>query len=167
MPWFAFSLSLSPEVARDRLRNLPVLPMPEGELAEALEVELVYDVQAPEWGGKVARLVDAPGRKVMGLLRRMPPHAWPLVARLEAALAQASEERPVRVRTASGAVLSARAFSPPAPKQAPQGLVSEAFLEAHAQAAERASLPAHYVERLQAEARLVHTVQRAQAERIR
>jgi hypothetical protein len=167
MPWFAFSLSLSPDVARDRLRNLPVLPMPDGELAEALDVELVYDAQATDWGGRVPRLVDAPGRKVMGLLRRMPPHTWPLVTRLETALAQASEERTVRVRTASGAALTARAFTPPAPKQAPQGVVSVAFLEAHARAAERAALPAQYVERLQAEARLVQTVQRAQTDRPR
>jgi hypothetical protein len=167
LPWFAFSLSLSPDVARARLRNLPVLPLPDGELAEALDVDLVYDAQASEWGGRVARLVDAPGRKVMGLLRRMPPHTWTLVERLETALAQAVEERPVRVRTASGATLSAKAFSPPAPGHAPQGVVSVAFLEAHARAAERASLPAAYVERLQAEARIVETVQRAQADRIR
>ncbi|HYH96928.1 gamma-glutamylcyclotransferase [Hyalangium sp.] len=167
LPWFAFSLSLSPDVARERLRNMPVLALPDGELAEALDVELVYDVQSADWGGKVARLVDAPGRRVMGLLRRMPPHTWAQVERLEAALAQAVEERPLRVRTASGATLSARAFTPPAPAHAPQGVVSVAFLEAHARAAERASLPATYVERLQAEARIVQTVQRAQADRIR
>ncbi|KFE68706.1 gamma-glutamylcyclotransferase [Hyalangium minutum] len=167
LPWFAFALSLSPDVARERLRNLPVLPLPDGELAEALDVDLLYDAQAAEWGGRVARLVDAPGRKVLGLLRRMPAHTWTVVARLESALAQAAEERMVRVRTASGATLSARAFTPPAPGQAPQGVVSVAFLEAHARAAERAFLPAAYVERLQAEARIVQTVQRAQADRIR
>jgi AIG2 family protein len=167
MPWFAYSLSLAPDVARERLRSTPVLALPEGELAEALDVELLYDASAADWGGKVARLVDAPGRKVLGLLRRMPPHTWPLVARLETALAQAVEERPVRVRTASGAVLSARAFTPPAPGQAPRGVVSVAFLEAHARAAEHAALPAAYVERLQAEARIVQTVQRAQADRTR
>ena len=166
LPWFAFSLSLSPDVARERLRNLPVLPLPDGELAEALDVDLVYDAQASEWGGRVARLVDAPGKKVMGLLRRMPSHTWTLVARLETALAQAVEERTVRVRTASGATLAAKAFTPPAPGQAPQGVVSVAFLEAHARAAERAALPSTYVERLQAEARIVLTVQRAQAHRI-
>jgi hypothetical protein len=41
------------------------------------------------------------------------------------------------------------------------------FLVAHARAAERAALPPAYVERLQAEAHLVQTVQRAQAQRIR
>lgn len=167
LPWFAFSLSLSPDVARERLRNLPVMALPDGELAEALDVDLLYDAQATEWGGRVARLVDAPGKKVMGLLRRMPAHSWTLVERLETALAQAVEERPVRVRTASGATLSARAFTPPAPGRAAQGVVSVAFLEAHARAAERASLPPAYVERLMAEARIVQTVQRAQAQRIR
>jgi hypothetical protein len=167
LPWFAFSLSLAPDVARERLRGIPVLSLPEGELSEALDVELVYDAPAADWGGKVARLVDAPGRRVMGLLRRMPPQSWPVVARLEETLALAAEERAVRVRTASGAVLSARTFTPPAPGHRPQGTVSVAFLVAHARAAERASLPAAYVERLQAEAHLVQTVQRAHADRIR
>lgn len=167
LPWFAFSLSLAPDVARERLRNLPVLSLPDGELAEALDVELLYDAPAAEWGGRVARLVDAPGRKVMGLLRRMPPQVWPLVARLEATLSLAVEERPVRVRTATGAVLSARTFTPADPRRTPQGPISVEFLVAHAQAAERAALPATYVERLQAEAHLVQTVQRAQAQRVR
>ncbi|MFL5346241.1 MAG: gamma-glutamylcyclotransferase [Hyalangium sp.] len=167
LPWFAFSLSLAPEVARERLRNTPVLELPEGELAEALDVELVYDAPAPDWGGRVARLVDAPGRRVMGLLRRMPAQVWPLVARLESTLASAAEERPVRVRTATGAVLSARTFTPPAPRHAPPGPISVEFLVSHARAAERAALPATYVERLQAEAHLVQRIQKAQSERIR
>ncbi|WP_224240694.1 gamma-glutamylcyclotransferase [Hyalangium gracile] len=167
LPWFAYSLSLAPDVARERLRNMPVLALPDGELAEALEVELVYDAPAPDWGGRVARLVDAPGRRVLGLLRRIPPPGWPLVARLEATLSLAAEERPVRVRTATGAVLSARTFTPPAPGYMPPGPVSVEFLVAHARAAERAALPASYVERLQAEAHLVQTVQRAQAQRPR
>jgi hypothetical protein len=167
LPWFAFSLSLAPDVARERLRNTPVLTLPDGELSEALDVELIYDAPAPDWGGRVARLVDAPGRRVMGLLRRMPAQAWPLVARLEATLALAAQERTVRVRTSTGAVLSARTFTPAAPPHPAQGPISVEFLVAHARAAEHASLPAAYVERLQAEARLVQTVQRAQGERIR
>jgi hypothetical protein len=167
LPWFAFSLSLAPDVARERLRNMPVLDLPDGELAEALDVELIYDAPAPAWGGRVARLVDAPGRRVMGLLRRMPPQVWPLVTRLEETLSQAVEERPVRVRTATGAVLAARAFTPPDPRQVPPGPVSVEFLVAHARAAERAALPASYVQRPQAEAHLVQTVQRAQSQRTR
>jgi hypothetical protein len=166
LPWFAYSLSLAPDVARERLHNTPVLALPDGELAEALDVELVYDAPGRDWGGKVARLVDAPGRKVMGLLRRMPPQVWPLVARLETALALAAEERSVRVRTATGAVLAARTFTPPDPGQLAPAPVSVAFLTAHARAAERAGLPVEYVERLQAEARLVQRVQKAQSERI-
>jgi hypothetical protein len=73
----------------------------------------------------------------------------------------------VRVRTATGAVLAARAFTPPPPKHAPQGGISVEFLVAHARAAERAALPATYVERLQAEAHLVQKVQKAQADRLR
>ncbi len=141
--------------------------LPEGELAEALDVEFRHDAPAPDWGGCIARLVDAPGRRVLGRLRSVPPQLWPQVARLEAALGLATEERAVRVRMASGGVLSARAFTPPAVGHTAQGPVSVAFLVALAQAAERAGLPADYVERLQAEAHIVETVQRAQAQRLR
>jgi hypothetical protein len=161
LPWFAYSLSLAPEVALDSLRGVPAPELPGGELAEALGVALVYDVPAPDWGGRVARLVDAPGKRLMGLLRFLSPELWPQVARLEAALARAGEERAVRVRTASGAVLSARAFTPSADGHTTQGLVSVTFLVAHAHAAELAGLPARYVEQLQAEAHLVQKVQKA------
>lgn len=167
LPWFAFSLALAPELASERLRGVSLPSPPEGELAEALDVELVYDVPSAAWRGRVARLVDAPGQRVPGRLRAMPPAAWPLVTRVEKVLAGATLERPVRVRTASGALFSARAFTPPAPSRPPRSPVSVAFLVALARAAEHAKLPADAVERLQAEARLVQTVQRARSQRVR
>ncbi|ADO75684.1 hypothetical protein [Stigmatella aurantiaca] len=167
LPWFVFSLTLAPELVRERLQGASVPELPTGELAEALDVGLVYDVPSADWGGRVARLVEAPGQRVMGLLRTVPSPAWGPVARLEALLGGATGERPVRVRTASGAVRAARAFSPAEPRNPPPGPVSVAFLVALAQAAEHAGLPSHYVERLQAEAHLVRTVQRAQADRVR
>jgi hypothetical protein len=161
IPWFTFSLTMAPEVALDSLRGPPVPELPGGELSEALGVELVYDVPAPDWGGRVARLADAPGKRVMGLLRFMAPQVWPQVARLEAELVRAREERTVRVRTASGAILSAKTFSPSAEGSTTQGLVSVTFLVALAHSAELAGLPARYVEQLQAEAHLVQKVQKA------
>ncbi|MDC0711271.1 gamma-glutamylcyclotransferase [Stigmatella sp. ncwal1] len=167
LPWFVFSLTLAPELVLERLQGVPVPELPPGELAEALDVGLVYDVPSPDWGGRVARLVEAPGQRVMGLLRAVPSSEWGQVARLEALLGLATGERPVRVRTASGAVRAARAFSPVDPRNPAPGPVSVAFLVALARAAEHAGLPSHHVERLQAEAHLVQTVQRAQADRVR
>jgi hypothetical protein len=99
LSWFALSLALAPELASERLQGSPVPSLPEGELAEALDVEFVYDVPSAAWNGRVARLVDAPGRRVPGRLRAMPPPTWPRVARMEKVLAQATHERPVRVRS--------------------------------------------------------------------
>ncbi|MBZ4394928.1 gamma-glutamylcyclotransferase [Myxococcus sp. AS-1-15] len=164
--WFAYSVDLSPVTARERLPGLPVLPaLPDGELAEALDVDVVYDVPSLAWGGKVARLVDAPGKKLPGVLRRLSPEAWDAVSRLESVIAEASTSRPVKVRTATGALLSAHAFTPP-PRAtpSPQGPISEAFLVTLALAAERAGLAADYVERLQAEAQIVGTLQQAKAD---
>ncbi|WP_223638692.1 gamma-glutamylcyclotransferase [Corallococcus sp. EGB] len=161
-PWFAFSLDLAPAAASRHLHGLPPVPdFPEGELAEALDVDVVYDVHVPNWGGRVARLVEAPGHRLSGRLRSIATESWPVLARLETALAFAAEERPVKVRTANGTVVDAHAFTPAARNTSTQGPVSEAFLITLAVAAERARLPAAVVEKLQAEARIVHAVQHA------
>ena len=165
-PWFAFSLALAPELLPERLPGPPLPALPEGEVAEALDVDLVYDVPAQPWEGRVARLVAAPGKRVVGRVREVPPAVWPQVARLERALALASQERPVQVRTASGVVVTARAFTTPTPRVRGQGLVSVPFLVALARAAEHAKLPAPYIEKLQAEAHLVQRVQDAHAHRL-
>ncbi len=161
-PWFAYSLDLAPVIARERLPGLPPVPdVLEGELAEALDVDVVYDVASASWGGKVARLVEAPGRKLPGMLRRVPPEAWDALARLESAMAGATDVRQVKVRTFSGAVLTAHTFTPAAPATPAQGPVSESFLVTLALAAEQAGLSPDHVERLQAEARIVHALQKA------
>ncbi|WP_426754166.1 gamma-glutamylcyclotransferase [Myxococcus sp. Y35] len=161
-PWFAYSLDLAPVMARERLPGLPPIPdVLEGELAEALDVDVVYDVASAAWGGKVARLVDAPGRKLPGMLRRVEPEDWDALSRLEAALAGATAVRPVKVRTFTGAVLTAYAFTPAAPATPAQGLVSESFLVTLALSAEQAGLSPDHVERLQAEARIVQALQKA------
>jgi hypothetical protein len=164
--WFTYSLALAPGLTRERVGGTLLPHLPEGEVAAALDVELLYDVPAPDWGGHVPRLVDAPGRRVMGRVRVMPLESWPQVARLEEALSLATGERPVRVRTACGAMLSARAFTPPPPVPSP-GLVSESFLEALVRAAAHAKLPTDYVSRLKAETRLIQTAQRGHARRSR
>ncbi|AEI69066.1 hypothetical protein [Corallococcus macrosporus] len=161
-PWFAYSLDLAPVIARERLPGLPPIPdVLGGELAEALDVDVVYDVASAAWGGKVARLVDAPGRKLPGMLRRVPPEAWDALARLESSMAGATEARPVKVRTFTGAVLTAQAFTPAAPTTPAQGVVSESFLVTLALSAEQAGLSSEHVERLQAEARIVQALQKA------
>jgi hypothetical protein len=167
LPWFTFSLTLAPSLVRERLPGVALPSWPEGEVVEALDVEPRYDVEAPDWGGRVARLVNAPSQRVTGRLRLLPATGWAQVAEWEARLAGATLERPVRVRTVSGSVISARTFTPPTPGQPAQGPVSEAFVVALARAAEHAKLPADVVKRLRAEAQLVHAVQRAQAERVR
>ncbi len=161
-PWFAYSLDLAPVTAHERLPGLPPIPdVLEGELAEALDVDVVYDVASAAWGGKVARLVDAPGRKLPGMLRRVDAADWDALARLESAMAGASDVRQVKVRSFTGAVLTATAFTPPTPATPAQGAVSESFLVTLALAAEQAGLFPEHVERLQAEARIVQALQKA------
>ncbi|MGA9525822.1 MAG: gamma-glutamylcyclotransferase [Myxococcaceae bacterium] len=145
---------------REQPRGSGPPPVPEaGEVAEALDVDLVYDVLHPDWGGRIPRLVEAPGHRLWGRARPVPPEAVSAVCRLEADLGRATEERRVRVRTAAGALSEAVAFSPPATGLSTEGPVSERYLRALALSAERAGLPVDYVQRLQAEAQIVATLQ--------
>ena len=164
--WFAFSPALAPELWPERLEGAALPALPEGELAEALDEQLVHDVPSEAWGGRVARLVEAPGQRVMGRVRAVPASGWSQVARVERALAQATQARGVRVRTASGVLVSARAFTSVASAVPTSSEVSVAYLVALARAAEHARLPPPYVERLQAEAQLVQRVQGAHAQRV-
>src|ERR1700690_1116553 len=42
--------------------------LPEGRLAEARDLGLVFDFPSRWWGGRVASLADAPGQRVFGRL---------------------------------------------------------------------------------------------------
>ncbi len=160
--WFVWSLALAPEVARAHLPGVPAVPvLKPGELVEALDVDLVYDVLHSGWRGRIARLVDAPGRTVWGRLKEVAPEAVDSMRQLEASLSQSTEARRVRVRTATGVLHTATALSAPAAYLTTDGPVSEQFMTTLAIAAEKAALPPDYVDRLRAEAQIVATVQRA------
>ncbi|MBN9685504.1 MULTISPECIES: gamma-glutamylcyclotransferase [Corallococcus] len=121
--------------------------LPEGRLAEALDVDLVYDFPSRWWGGRVAGLTDAPGARVYGRLFEIPGKDWPIVQHKEGFVTSMCVERTVRVRV-DGQEVEATAFVTNPRRASSDGPVSPRFVEALVRGAKSAGLPADYVEKL-------------------
>ncbi len=122
--------------------------LPEGEVVEALDVDLVYDFPSRWWQGRVAGLVDRSGSSVFGRLFTIPGIDWPIVQHKEGAITAMCIERPVRVRGADGALHDAFAFTTNPQRRSVEGPISPRFVEALIRGARAAQLPAAYVARL-------------------
>src|SRR6478736_44093 len=57
--------------------------LPEGRLAQAIDVGLVYDFPSRWWGGRVAGLVDAPGASIFGRVFEISAKDWPVIQHKE------------------------------------------------------------------------------------
>ncbi|MGO8969860.1 MAG: gamma-glutamylcyclotransferase [Myxococcaceae bacterium] len=123
--------------------------LPEGELAEGIDLALEYDFPSRWWGGRVAGLADRPGASVYGLLFRVPEKDWPIVQHKEGYVTHMCTERPVRVRV-KGQELVATAFTTAANRKSADGPVSQRFVAALVRGAEAAGLPAAWVASLRA-----------------
>jgi gamma-glutamylcyclotransferase len=125
--------------------------LPEGPVAEAVDVDLVYDFPSRWWGGRVAGLVDRPGASVFGRLFTVAGVDWPIVQHKEGGVTGMSVERPVWV-LAGGERLEATAFTTNPARASLDGPVSPRFVEALVRGARAAGLPEGYVARLAASA---------------
>ena len=121
--------------------------LPEGRLAEALGVELVYDFPSRWWGGRVAGLADAPGSSVFGRLLEIDGKDWPIIQHKEGFVTGMCIERPVRVRV-EGQELEATAFTTSPQRASAEGPISPRFIEALVRGAQSAGLPPGYIEQL-------------------
>ena len=121
--------------------------LPEGAVAEALDVDLVYDFPSRWWGGRVAGLAERPGTTVFGRLFTVAGVDWPIVQHKEGAITGMCVERAVWV-LAGGERLEATAFTTRPERASLEGPVSPRFVEALVRGARAAGLPQAYVERL-------------------
>jgi len=124
--------------------------LPEGAVAEALDVDLVFDFPSRFWAGRVAGLTDRPGASVFGRLYEIRGVDWPIVEHKEGAVTGMSVPRTVRVKTAGGEVVEATAFTTRPDRASLEGPVSAAFVEALLRGAQAAGLPADYLDRIRA-----------------
>src|SRR4051812_23680346 len=60
--------------------------LPDGDLAEAVNVDLVYDFPSRWWGGRVAGLADKPGTSVFGRVYEIAHPDWPIIQHKEGAV---------------------------------------------------------------------------------
>lgn len=147
--YFAYSTVLD-RAAFDAWRTehgYQAFDLPEGQVAEAFDVALVYDFPSRWWGGRVAGLADRPGGSVFGRLFEVPAVDWPIVQHKEGAITGMCVERPVVV-LAGGERVEATAFATRPERASLEGPVSARFVEALLRGARAAGLPEAYVERL-------------------
>lgn len=126
--------------------------LPEGQLAEAIDVALVYDFPSRWWGGRVAGLVNQPGATVWGRVFEIAEKDWPIVQHKEGVVTGMSVERPVRVRI-GGQELEAIAFTTNPSRASADGPVSARFVEALARGAKSAGLPDAWIASLASSAK--------------
>lgn len=126
--------------------------LPEGEVAEAVGVDLIFDFPSRWWGGRVAGLVDKAGASVFGRLFEIPVKDWPVVQHKEGVITGMSIERILKV-TAGGREYEATAFVTNPVRASTDGQVSARYIEALISGATRSGLPGAYVEGLRAKAK--------------
>jgi gamma-glutamylcyclotransferase len=126
--------------------------LPEGKLAEALDVDLVYDFPSRWWGGRVAGLTDRKGASVFGRLMEIAGQDWPIIQHKEGAITGMCVEREVTVRC-EGREQKATAFTTRPERASLEGPVSAQFVEALLRGAQAAGLPDSYLEQVRKAAR--------------
>jgi len=123
--------------------------LPEGQLAEAKDLKLVYDFPSRWWGGRVAGLADAKGRSVWGRVFEITEKDWPIIQHKEGHVTGMCVERPVTV-VVDGKEVQATAFTTNPDRKSDDGPVSPRFVEALVRGAKAAGLPDAYVQSLSA-----------------
>jgi gamma-glutamylcyclotransferase len=121
--------------------------LPEGAVAQAQDVDLIFDFPSRFWGGRVAGLVDRPGATVYGRLYEIAGPDWAIVEHKEGAVTGMSVPREVTVKVGDRTV-QATAFTTRPERASSDGPISAAFVDALVRGAETAGLPADYLERL-------------------
>lgn len=123
--------------------------LPEGRLAEARDVALVYDFPSRWWGGRVAGLTDQDGASVWGRLFEIGEQDWPIIQHKEGAITNMCVERNVQVKVGDE-TLEAIAFTTNPARASTFGPVSAPFVEALVRGARSAGLPDAWIQSLQA-----------------
>lgn len=121
--------------------------LPQGQLARATDVDLVFDFMSRWWGGRVAGLVEKPGASVYGLLFEIPAKNWPVVQHKEGVITGMSVERPVRVEV-DGRIVEAIAFTTSPQWATLEGPISKNYIQALVRGARQSGLPEDYIQKL-------------------
>ncbi|MBL8951076.1 MAG: gamma-glutamylcyclotransferase [Myxococcaceae bacterium] len=121
--------------------------LPEGKLAEAKDLALVFDFPSRFWGGRVAGLKDQPGASVHGRLFEVPDKDWAIIQHKEGAVTGMCVEKTVSV-SVGGEVVEATAFFTNPTRASGDGPVSAGFVEALTRGARSAGLPEAWLQKI-------------------
>ncbi len=153
--YFAYSTLLDREAFeewRDQ-HGYDFFDLPEGQIARAEGLSLVYDFQSRWWGGRVAGLADTPGSVIWGRVFDIAARDWPIIQHKEGAVTSMCVERSVRVQLeGSDQTVEATAFTTNPRRASDHGPISRRFIEALVRGAKAAGLPEDYVQKLAATA---------------
>jgi cation transport regulator ChaC len=147
--YFAYSAVLDREAfeAWKQEHSYEFFQLPEGQVAQAMGVDLIYDFPSRWWGGRVAGLTDKKDSSIFGRLFEIPANNWPIVQHKEGVVTGMSIERTIQV-IVDGKELEATAFTTAPHRASLEGSISTRFVESLIRGAERAGLPAEYIQRL-------------------
>ncbi|UYL09342.1 gamma-glutamylcyclotransferase [Bdellovibrio sp. SKB1291214] len=126
--------------------------LPEGQVAEAKGVDLIFDFPSRWWGGRVAGLTMKDDSSVFGRLFEIPAKEWPIIQHKEGVVTGMSVETTLRVLV-NGQEFEATAFVTSPNRRSLDGPISERYLEALIRGARASGLPAEYIASLPAKAR--------------
>ncbi len=151
--YFAYSGVLDREAFQQWIEehSYQFFTLPEGQVAEAQNVDLVFDFPSRWWGGRVAGLKDQKGASVFGRLIEIPAKEWPIIQHKEGVVTGMSIERSVQV-SIDGKLVEATAFVTSPQRASLDGPVSERFIAALVRGARQSGLPEKYVLNLSAKA---------------
>ncbi len=121
--------------------------LPQGEVAEAIDVGVVFDFPSRFWGGRVAGLADVKGQSVFGKLFEIGEKDWAVIQHKEGAVTGMCVEKTVTVKV-GGKEVTATAFATNPTRQSSDGAVSAPFVEALVRGATAAGLPDEWVAKL-------------------
>ncbi len=149
--YFAYSTILDPHAFGEwkSAHGYDDFVLPPGELGEAIDLALVFDFPSRFWGGRVAGLSPAPGKRLWGRLFEIAGRDWPVIEHKEGAVTGMCVEKPVRVRLSDGRVIDAIAFTTAPARASTDGPISQGFVRALIGGAAAAQLPLDYLAELE------------------
>lgn len=130
-----------------------------GKLAQAKNVDLVFDRPSAAWKGRIASLRKEAGRTVYGSLWEVRASDWPRLEALEAAMGGEVEGWTVEVE-AEGKLHKATAYAVRAGARDTQGTISTAYFRELIRQLEELGAPEPYLLQSRAELGIVERMER-------
>lgn len=149
--YFAYSTILDREAfdVWAKEHSYQFFKLPGGQVAKALDLDLVFDFPSRWWRGRVAGLQENAGSSVYGILFEIDPKDWPIIQHKEGFITGMCVEKVVQLEV-NGQKLEATAFATSPGRKSLDGPISPGFVEALVRGAEASQLPQDYIVKLKA-----------------